>query len=288
MQTLIRQLLPSLKFLFAADVERLLTAHRGGLTRDLLRPGNEKLSTRILTFGLPAVLTCPGRTDLCGGDEARCYATRSHYLLANVARPREENFVLAHRNDFADLVLDELYNRHDQSVVRPHDSGDLFSAFYAEAWYRVMAAARRSHRFFLFSRSWRVAEVRPVLARMARLPNVRVWYSIDRETGWPARLPKRARLAYMMVDEWDFPARPVDLVFKDQCIRGRPTKRVGGSLVCPYENGATRDNRTGGKLFNCHKCGLCWDDLAGPMDPRNHFEAAGPTLGRLPLQVVPA
>lgn len=270
------------KYLSRKRIVQLLNCTLKQLGRSLFRPGNEKLSSEILVFGIPAVSSCPGRTELCGGKKALCYATRNHYRQRNVIVPRLENFVLANRPDFADLVQESLA-RHKQTEVRIHDSGDFFSEEYTEAWLRAIKKAT-GHRFFLLTRSWRVEGVSEVLSRMSRVANARVWYSIDRETGWPGYIPVNVRLAYMQVDEGDVPARPVDLVFRDLGARGQPAKRVGGTLVCPYENGLTRP--PGSAAYNCHMCKLCWDELGGPRDPRSHHSMEVKGTGRVPLQLV--
>jgi hypothetical protein len=267
-----------------ADVRYLLTTPVHKLQRTILRPGNVKLSRHILTFGLPAILSCPGATELCS---ALCYACTYNYKLANVIVPRMENFVLACRPDFDEILRREL-PLHRQKVIRPHDSGDLFNAAYAAAWYRVMRdTAALGYRYFIFSRSWRVAEVCEVLGQMSRLRNVRLWYSVDQQTGWPAYLPQRVRLAWMQTTEADLPPRPVDLVFRDYAIRRTRAKRVRGALVCPYENGFSRRLEDGGKFYNCWVCGLCWQDLDGPHDPRAHHDERVLGTGRIPLKLVP-
>lgn len=265
-------------------VRALLERPLDELPFEVLRPGNDKLGNQILTFGLPAVVSCPGRTELC---ERLCYACHYHYKQGNVVKTRMRNLVLACRDDFDELVLGEL-RRKRQRLVRPHDSGDLFSAAYAEAWYRVMAATSATHRHFLFSRSWRVEGVDAVLSRMSRLPNVRVWYSVDREGGWPGYVPAGVRLAYLQSSEDDVPSRGVDLVFRDYKARRNAAKRVGGALVCPYENGFTRDPYDPEDGFDCVRCGLCWSPLEGAMDPRSHHDNRVRGTGRLGLKLVPA
>lgn len=248
-------------------VHQLLTSSLESMERMLFKPGNAKLSKRILTFGLPAGPTCPGKTELC---EEKCYATQHYYRMDNVKTPRLENLVLAHRTDFADLAVDEL-SYHRQRVVRIHDSGDFFSREYAEAW---LAVARRDkkRRFFALTRSWRLDDICQVMVKMSKLKNFRMWYSIDRETGWPSFVPTGVRLAYLQVDEKDVPTRPVDLVFRDYAVRYRPAKRLGGNLVCPYENGVTRVATDKNSTLSCWTCGICWSELGTARDPRRHHD----------------
>jgi hypothetical protein len=159
-------------------------------------------------------------------------------------------------------------------VVRVHTAGDFYAAAYARKWLAVMRAAP-AVRFFLYTRSWRVPPIRRVLAAMARLPHVRVWFSCDKQTGVPRRVPARVRLAWLMTAPEDLPPR-ADLVFRVRRLRGAVQKRVawgagqGAALVCPTENGAT------GPRTTCSPCAFCWRPLPEP---------AG--QGRRPLPLLP-
>lgn len=262
----------------ATQVRRLLNAT---CLRHVLQKGNSKLGRRLLSFGLPAVHTCPGATEACLG---ACYARRGRFHASATQLRRGRNLVVAHRQDFADVVLGDLEGR-ERPVVRIHDSGDFFSNRYARAWRRVALAAPRA-KFFFYTRSWRVASIAEVLAELAELPNVRAWYSLDRDGGLPRHVPKRVRLAYMQLTEDDLPTRKVDLVFRDYALRPLPAKRVQGALVCPYENG-TGLGHDSASNFDCGTCGLCWDVDNASRDPRRHFEASQfHKSGRLALAVV--
>lgn len=250
------------------------------LGRRILQEGNDKLSRSILTFGLPADLTCPGASKLCLG---ACYACKGHYLGEAAQRRRAENHVLARRRDFHRLVIDELRCR-PQKVLRPHDSGDFFSAAYAEQWIKIATAGQKlGIQVFGYSRSWRQADIRDALVRLGNLPNVRLWWSCDRETGVP-KAPSRIRLAYMQVAPDDMPHRRADLVFRDYPVRKDVAKRIDGSLVCPYENGATGKGR---RAIDCFQCGLCWDQTNPNRDPRRHRHSAPqPSARRRSLELV--
>jgi hypothetical protein len=163
-------------------------------------------------------------------------------------------------------------------TLRVHVAGDFWSAAYAKAW---LAIARRcpDTRFFVFTRSWRVPAIRPVLEELARLPNVRLFWSLDAATGLPGRVPPQVRLAYMALDEDDLPPLDADLVFVDAPLRRERRVRMAGVLVCPMENGT-------GWHGTCEKCRLCIDPL-GEKDPRTRkrrFEWAA--AHRVPLSLV--
>jgi hypothetical protein len=105
--------------------------------------------------------------------------------------------------------------------------------------------------FYFYTRSWRVPAILPVLGEMSRLPNVRAWFSCDRDTGVPEAAPPGVRLAWLMTSAEDRPPR-ADLVFRTLPLRRTVVKRIGLALVCPVENGAT------GRRTDCERCGVCW------------------------------
>ncbi len=270
-------------------IKDILETAAADLKPTLLRPGNTKLGNKIAVWGVPAVAACPGRTKLC---ESLCYATKNFYTFKESIHSRHINFAVANRDDFAQLMNADLRKKTkkvSRDIIRIHDSGDMFSEKYTRAWLQVMKD-NPNKKFFLFTRSWRVAEILPVLEEMAKLTNVRLWYSIDKQTDFPAHRPPRVRLAYMQVAEDDIPAGRVDLVFRDSKVRGARVKKVGGALVCPYENGITKagtENVDKAKkdTFSCSTCGMCWDELDGPKDPRQHYSGST-TKGRVSLVVL--
>jgi hypothetical protein len=159
------------------------------------------------------------------------------------------NLVLSRRRDFSRRVL-EFLARHQVRLVRIHTGGDYYSVVYSRKWLKIMCRAS-SVRFFLYSRSWRVPAILAVLAEMALLPNVRVWFSCDRDTGVPEVVPPGVRLAWLMTAADDLPPR-ADLIFRVRRLRRLPLARVGQALVCPSESG------TPARHTDCEHCGLCW------------------------------
>jgi hypothetical protein len=223
----------------------------------MLSPGNSKLGRRkrIWGFGLPSRLTCPGRSQACEGP---CYSYHLERYRPTVRARYVRNLALSRRRDFARRVLAFLAARK-VAVVRVHTAGDFYSAGYARRWFSVMRRAS-AVRFYFYSRSWRLPAIRRVLAAMAKLPNVRAWYSCDRATGVPRHLPIGVRLAWLMTGPDDLPPR-ADLVFRVRRLREAIQKYVnclsgrGAALVCPVENGAT-----GGRT-SCEQCRVCWKPL---------------------------
>jgi hypothetical protein len=131
-------------------------------------------------------------------------------------------------------------------VLRIHCSGDFYSADYARKWLEIMRHCPNV-RFYLYTRSWRVEGIAEVLEQMAALRCCRVWYSIDRETGVPAKVPIGVRLAYLQVDKDEQPEL-LDLLFVVRRVR-RHAVRVGLPLLCPHQ---------ADKAETCGSCGRCY------------------------------
>ena len=207
--------------------------------RGLLTIGNGKLGEGIHVWSLPAISTCPGRTETC---TAHCYATKSRFLLDAVTARLEWNYQESLKPDFADRMAAEIRRKGCQ-VVRVHVSGDYYNAEYAEKWLWVMRN-RPKPRYFFYTRSFKVAAIAPALEQMAALKCCRVWYSIDKDSSVD-RIPDGVRLAYLQVDEGEEPEL-LDLRF---AVRRLRKTRFALSLLCPQERGTAE---------NCGDCGRCY------------------------------
>jgi hypothetical protein len=213
--------------------------------RSLLTLGNRKVGESIHVWSLPAVRTCPGATATC---KSVCYATRHRYHFDAVKERLAWNLEEAERETFVGKMVKEV-RRKGCLVVRVHSAGDFFSKVYAEKWLEIMKACPRP-RFYFYTRSHRVPEIAPALESMAALKCCRAWYSIDRDTGFPDRVPPNVRVALLQVDEND-EADSGDLLFRVRKLRKK--KRLGLPVVCPSETPKGHDSE-----INCGSCGRCW------------------------------
>ena len=223
----------------------------------MLTPGNHKLGGHLIWgFGLPSgtPAVCPGMTPTC---RAECYAARTERYRPAAAALYRRNLALSRRRDFARRVRAFLI-AHAIHIARVHVGGDLYSAAYARKWLKVMRGSRRT-RFFLYSRSWRVPAIRTVLEQMAELPNCRVWWSADRDTGLPAAVPPRVRVAWLLTDADEVPPAEAHLAFRVRRLRARPSP---AGCVCPAEDGVPRP-----RAVTCDRCGHCWRPLPGDRIP---------------------
>ncbi len=215
--------------------------------RNLLTRGNGKLGEGIHAWSLPAVETCPGRSALC---ERVCYAREGRFRTHLLQDRLNENLDAALADEFVTRVAAEI-RRRGIHTVRVHVSGDFFSPEYARKW---VAIARRSPRtqFYAYTRSWRIEEIAPALAELARLRNVRLWYSHDPETGTPPEIPDGVRLAYLQAERSDTPHS--DLVFRTRPLRSEPADKISLRLLCPTEiPGPKTEQVTCTTCRRCHR-----------------------------------
>jgi hypothetical protein len=213
--------------------------------RGLLVQGNDKLASGIWHYDLPPIRTCPGRSEKCS---SACYARRGHFHLPQVKERLAWSFEQSKRADFVEKMIDELY-RKGVLVMRWHVAGDVYSPAYARKMFEVMQESPQCS-FFLYSRSWRVGTIEPQLRAMAYLPNAKVWYSADEETGVPSDIPEGVRVAWMQTKLDDEP-EGIDLVFRVQQLRKMPLPLA--VTVCPTETPEGKERGT-----TCSTCQLCW------------------------------
>lgn len=233
-------------------VLRVFPRLRLPLIHEVFSDGNDKLGDRVLSFSLPAVRTCPGSSQRC---RDLCYADRpqSRFSSPTVQACYQRNLAFSRRADFARVVTALLARTTRKALlVRLHVSGDFYNRAYVRKWLRVVKATPRAT-FWCYTRSWRVPEIRPVLEELGALPNMHLWYSYDLETGAPENYGPRIRTAYMRVEEDDQPDKDPDLYFREHVLRKKVEKHVAGTLVCPPENGAS-------KQVQCLTCRVCFTD----------------------------
>lgn len=235
----------------------------------MLSKGNTKLG-KMLNWSIPAIKTCPGRSKLC---ESLCYAASGFYKMANVQKSQADNLKKTRKASFVKDMIKEITKHKSGEVIRLHCAGDLYSAEYADKWLEIVKACPDKV-FYLYTRSWREEDILPKILELAELPNIQVWYSVDKETG---AAPKHARIkqAYLAVDDDDVPAFTVDLVFREKTTTLK--KKIGGAQVCPYEIGMDLS-------ITCQKCRICFKDAEpserntdGPVKTKDK-RAAAPLL----------
>lgn len=233
-----------------------------------LTRGNTKMGRRLIyIWSMPAVSTCPGSTDLC---RTLCYATNGHYRFGSLQQQYREKFAFSRTTAFVGEVSGEIA-RSGATVVRIHGAGDFYSNEYMAKWAEIVRA-HRGVTFYAYTRSWALPDMAAGLEALAAEPNFHMWYSLDKETGVPARKPRRVRYAYMVVDDSEerLIPRGMDLVFR---VREQaPKKWMGGALVCPYEQKVGRR-----VAMTCESCRICFKPSVRRRGPSSRRAAAGAT-----------
>lgn len=198
----------------------------------------------IHSWSIPAGDTCPGKTEICA---QLCYAKTGHFVTSTVQDAHHRNWRQAAAKRFADNMIADIHRTYAR-VVRIHAAGDFYSVAYTRAWLKIIKACP-DVQFYAYTRSWRDHAILPWLKRLAKQPNMALWFSCDRETGAPRdrKIPR----AWMMVNDQDLPPYAVDLIFRDQ--HQTVLKKVVGAIVCPYENGTDIP-------ITCSQCQICFKE----------------------------
>lgn len=213
----------------------------------LSAPKITKLGKAISGFALPAKSTCPGRTKAC---EKFCYALSGHFVRPAVRRKHADNYQVSRTAAFVPRMLAEIH-RNPTTIIRIHVAGDFYDKRYIRRWLKIVRNCPDTT-FYAYTRSWREPDLLPALVELGREPNMRLWFSTDRETGTAPRY-KGIPQAYLLLPGEVPPVLPKSckLVFRDQ--RREIVKQVGSAVVCPVENGVPRK-----KPMTCTACKLCW------------------------------
>jgi hypothetical protein len=201
----------------------------------------------IYPFSIPAKRTCPGKSRFCA---STCYADTGFFVMENVRRKHVENLRRTRERTFVDDAVSEIKSRCIL-VVRLHMAGDFYSAAYGWKWASIIRQCHRTT-FLCYTRSWTQDDIMPVLAELAVMKNMHLWFSTDHQMPRAPMIPG-VRIAYLL-DRDEDPARVPSnqhLVFRD--YERPPLKRANGVLVCPYEQGIERQVK-----ITCSNCRICW------------------------------
>lgn len=108
---------------------------------------------RTFNWGIPAFrsqdgsVTCPG----AGKCAAGCYAQQMFYIMGHVKRAYEARLELSRSPEFVDVISAEIIRRKVRRL-RVHDSGDFYSADYADNWAKIAKAFPLTH-FYSYTKN---------------------------------------------------------------------------------------------------------------------------------------
>ena len=195
---------------------------------DLLTNRTGKLGKQVYAFNLPAYDTCPGATATCA---AVCYAAKVERIYQNARAAYAANLdYVQSSGDWTNDIIAQI-KRQRIRTVRPHADGDFFA----------IAAACPETTFYAYTRSWRVAELRPALDILRSLPNVRILASVDSDA---PNAPEGWRVARMLT--------------KDETKAAKQTGRTKhAGMLCPEQTG---------KVSDCGACKACFGKGRAPIN----------------------
>lgn len=195
-----------------------------------LEPGNSKLGQSgshagsVFVWNLPSVATCPGASEWC---TAHCYNADDRVAKFPVgAWARNWGWALRDPRAVEKAIVGQLAIAAPPAAVRIHSSGDFFSIAYVELWIRICRACPDT-RFWAYTRSWAIPELRPSLEELRSLSNIQLFASWDTTMRGP---PSGWRLSFVG------PGRASDV-------------EDGALLSCPEQDG---------RLPDCAACGYCF------------------------------
>ena len=139
----------------------------------VISKGNQKLGV-IPSFSLPAMETCPGKTEFC---DRYCYATKGRFAWKKTKEELRMNLMAAQCKDFAGKIAAAIRQAEPQAF-RLHVSGDFYDYAYVGKWIQI-AQLCPGVMFFGSTRSWRIPALNGRLQELAALPNVCLRASTD-------------------------------------------------------------------------------------------------------------
>jgi hypothetical protein len=220
----------------------------------MITKGNTKLGA-IHNFSIPAIKTCPGRSEFC---ESLCYACRFRYMASNVQKAHHRNWEMSKDFDWVDNMLAEI-RKMKVKILRIHAAGDFYDVSYIKKWHKIVKSSPET-KFYAYTRSWNTLDLTPHLVKMSQELNFDMWWSWDRDMPDPPEVDG-IRVCYLMENDEDLPPREVDLVFRNSpssVSKYTLMKQANGSLVCPYEQGVV--NKDGEKpKMSCKSCSICFN-----------------------------
>lgn len=160
-------------------------------------------------------------------------------------------FEQSKRDDFVDRFCGELYRR-GILACRWFVSGDVYSPAMALKMTEIVTRSTFC-KFWLYSRSWRIPTIEPLLRALAVLPNMVVYYSCDSETGLPQEVPDQVRVAWMHTEDDEEPSSDgIDLMFRTHQLRKERVPLHLVNVMCPQE---TPEGKARG--VTCATCSIC-------------------------------
>jgi len=158
---------------------------------------------------------------------------------------------------------------------RLHDTGDLYSVEYTQAW-RLTMEIRPECGFWFYTRSFADNDMLEALTQLAALPNCQGWLSADSQNYMQALkaycfAPQVWKVALMQESLEDMPEAAIEAVKSNvpdgnvvnfPCHRaGRHVRPVDGLFACPQVLGVYPLQPKSEELRPCQICSFCLPDF---------------------------
>lgn len=165
-----------------------------------LSTGNKKLQSdknvRFLIWNIPAVTTCPYRTEAC---TIACYAKTAERVYPEVLPSRKRNLEASKAEDFVERMIATIdcymkrksYKEAKEVRFRIHESGDFYNKEYTDKWLAIAEATKHYENltFLAYTKSFVYFDV------VALPDNFQLLASIWSDT-------KKSQLDIVMKNEW--------------------------------------------------------------------------------------
>ena len=201
-----------------------------------LSKGNKKLKSNnrvaFLIWNLPAVITCPFRTHLCG--DVFCYALKAERAYPTCKPSRLKHLEQSKQDEFVlkmiftiETELARPCNKGKKVVFRIHESGDFYSLAYAQKWLAIADYFKDDQRIVFVAYTKSVAFFDGV------------------------KLPANFCL---LASVW------ADTTEKNLAIIKRNNFRIYTAYKGAELDNALKNGFTKCRCDNCAGCGLCWNN----------------------------
>lgn len=187
--------------------------------------------------------------------------------MPSVQASHQKNLELCRRPGWADEMIADIQKKKCDTV-RIHVAGDFFGMSYIRDWIKIVQACPDTV-FYAYTRSWRTEALTAGLIELGELPNMQLWWSVDKETG-QGPVHARIKQAYLATNDDDKPTFDADLIFREK--QDTVIKRVNSVPVCPYEIGVAT-------TVTCQSCRICYKE-ATPLISIGEGPKDGPYVSR--------
>ena len=104
-----------------------------------LKKSGLKNNAKIYTFDLPAYKTATGKITCPFAKDCVkfCYAQKGAYVWTPAKTKHNNNYLATKKDNFTDLIQDEINRKRKITHIRVHSAGDYYSPKYLNKWLKL-------------------------------------------------------------------------------------------------------------------------------------------------------